>query len=110
MIIIRTENFLKNMKINMVFYIISILLSFISRTIFIKMLGADITGLNSLYTSLIGLLNVAELGVGAAVGYSLYKPLSQKDYKKIDDIMILFKYYYNRIAKIILVLGLILPM
>ena len=108
MIDIRTENFLKNMKINIVFYIIGIFASFISRSIFIKVLGSDITGLNSLYNSLIGLLNVAELGVGAAVGYSLYKPLSEKNDKKIKDIMILFKYYYNRIAKIILVLGLIL--
>ena len=108
MIKIRTENFMKNMKINFIFYVVLIFITFISRTIFIKVLGADITGLNSLYTSLIGLLNVAELGVGAAVGYSLYKPLSEKNYKKIDDIMILFKYYYNRIAKIILVLGVIL--
>ena len=108
MINIRTEKFIKNMKINLLFYVISIFASFFSRSIFISILGADINGLNSLYNSLIGLLNVAELGVGVAVGYSLYEPLSKKDFKKIKDIMILFKYYYNRIAKIILVLGLIL--
>lgn len=108
MINIRTEKFIKNMKINLLFYVISIFASFFSRSIFISVLGADINGLNSLYNSLIGLLNVAELGVGVAVGYSLYEPLSKKDFKKIKDIMILFKYYYNRIAKIILVLGLIL--
>lgn len=105
---IRTENFLKNMKINFIFYLITIIISFISRGIFIKVLGADITGLNSLYTSLIGLLNVAELGVGIAVGYSLYKPLSEQNYEKINDIMILFKYYYNRIARLILILGILL--
>ncbi|MBP1889151.1 O-antigen/teichoic acid export membrane protein [Clostridium moniliforme] len=55
--------------------------------------------------SLIGFLNVAELGVGAAVGYSLYEPLSKKNYKKVNDIMILFKYYYKNITKIILILG-----
>ncbi|WP_055207360.1 lipopolysaccharide biosynthesis protein [Clostridium baratii] len=96
------------MRVNILFYIIGIFASFISRSIFIKILGANITGLNSLYTSLIGLLNVAELGVGVAVGYSLYEPLSKKDFIKIKDIMVLFKYYYNRIAKIVLVLGLIL--
>ncbi|MFR9239402.1 MAG: hypothetical protein ACLVKE_01675 [Clostridium baratii] len=64
--------------------------------------------MNSLYTSLIGLLNVAELGVGVAVGYSLYKPLSDKNFEKIKDIMILFKYYYKRIAIIIIFLGTIL--
>ena len=96
------------MRVNILFYIIGIFASFISRSIFIKILGSNITGLNSLYTSLIGLLNVAELGVGVAVGYSLYEPLSKKDFVKIKDIMVLFKYYYNRIAKIVLVLGLIL--
>ncbi|MCF2687015.1 hypothetical protein I6E45_13365 [Clostridium perfringens] len=55
--------------------------------------------------SLIGFLNVAELGVGVAVGYSLYEPLSKNKYEKINDIMILFKYYYRNIAKIILILG-----
>lgn len=96
------------MKINIVFYIIGIILSFISKSVFIKILGPDINGLNSLYNSLIGLLNVAELGVGAAVGYSLYKPLSKNNFKKIKDIMLLFKYYYEKIAKIILFLGLVL--
>ncbi|MGV3073738.1 lipopolysaccharide biosynthesis protein [Clostridium baratii] len=96
------------MKINFIFYIINIIIMFISRSIFIKILGANITGLNSLYTSLIGLLNVAELGVGVAIGYSLYKPLSEKNYQKIKDIMILFKYYYNRIAKIIFIFGILI--
>ncbi|MGU8330400.1 lipopolysaccharide biosynthesis protein, partial [Clostridium perfringens] len=97
-----------NMKINFVFYIINIIISFISRSIFIRILGANINGLNSLYISLIGFLNVAELGVGTAVGYSLYKPLSKRNFEKVKDIMILFKYYYRNIAKIILVLGIFL--
>ncbi len=107
-IFIRTEKFIKNMKIMMVFYILNIFTTFISRSIFIKILGDDITGLNSLFTSLIGFLNVAELGVGVAVGYSLYEPLSKKRYKKINEIMILFKHYYTNISKIVMVLGVIL--
>lgn len=108
MINIRTENFLRNMKINLIFYILVIITSFIARSIFIKILGSDITGLNSLYISLIGLLNVAELGVATAVGYSLYKPLSENNFKKINEIMLLFKYYYRNIAKIVLLLGVII--
>ncbi|MDH5092756.1 hypothetical protein GNF79_06655 [Clostridium perfringens] len=95
---------------NFIFYIFNIVFSFISRSFFIRILGADINGLNSLYMSLIGFLNVAELGVGAAVGYSLYEPLSKKKYFKINDIMILFKYYYINIAKIILILGSVLSL
>lgn len=96
------------MKVNIVFYIIGLLLAFISKSIFIRILGADINGLNSLYNSLMGLLNVSELGIGIAIGYSLYKPLSENDFSKVKDIMILFKYYYKKIAKIIFVSGIIL--
>ncbi|EOU1888147.1 hypothetical protein GZ977_000095 [Clostridium perfringens] len=81
---------------------------FLSRSIFIKVLGANISGLNSLFTSLIGFLNVAELGIGMAVGYSLYKPLSEGNYKKINEIMILFKEYYKKIAIIIFFSGCVL--
>lgn len=108
MVKIRTDKFFKNMKVTLAFYIINMILMFLSRSIFIKTLGADITGVNSLFTSLIGFLNVAELGVGTAVGYSLYKPLNERDFAKISDIMVIFKYYYEHIAKIILCLGIIL--
>ncbi|WP_217077943.1 lipopolysaccharide biosynthesis protein [Clostridium baratii] len=93
------------MKISLIFYIINVFLAFISRSLFVKILGADINGLNSLYSSLIGFLNVAELGVGVAVGYSLYEPLSRSDFKKVEEIMILFKSYYKNISKIIFVIG-----
>ena len=108
MIKIRTKHFLKNMKINLVFYFIIIILNFVSKSIFIKYLGATINGVNSLLTSLISFLNVAELGVGAAVGYSLYKPLNDNQWNEVENIMILFKYYYKKIAIIISVLGIIL--
>ena len=106
----RKESFMKNMKVTLGFYVINIFLAFLSRSIFIKVLGADISGLNSLFINLIGFLNIAELGVGAAIGYSLYKPLSEKNYNKINEIMILFKYYYRNIAKIIFLLGIIVSL
>ena len=108
MVKVRTEKFLKNMKITLIFYIINTLLMFLSRSIFINILGANIAGINSLFTSLIGFLNVAELGVGTAVGYSLYKPLNEKNFVKINEIMVIFRHYYENIAKIILGLGIVL--
>lgn len=110
MIKIRVDKFLKNMKITLIFYIINMILMFISRSIFIKSLGPDITGVNSLFTSLIGFLNVAELGIGTAVGYSLYKPLKDRNFDKVNDIMVIFKHYYKNIARIILGLGIFLSM
>ncbi|MBO3395348.1 hypothetical protein JJB49_12165 [Clostridium perfringens] len=96
------------MKMILIFNIINTILMFVARSIFIKVLGVEVLGLNSLLLSLIGFLNMAELGIGMAIGYSLYKPLSQKNYEKINDIMILFKKYYKDISFKVLIFGLVL--
>ena len=82
--------------------------TFVSKTVFIKCLGIEYSGLNSLYTNILGVLNIAELGLSTAVGYSLYKPLVDKDTKKINEILLLYKYLYRIIAVIILIIGLII--
>lgn len=105
---IRIENSIKNMKVIFIFNIINIILMFVARSIFVKILGIEILGLNSLLLSLIGFLNMAELGIGMAIGYSLYKPLSEKNYKKINEIMILFRKYYKNISIKVLIFGLVL--
>lgn len=104
----RTDKFLRNFKVLAVFYILNILLQFVSRGVFIRYLGSELVGLNSLLTSLIGLLNVAELGIAISIGYSLYRPLSENNIEKTKEIMRLFKYYYKRIGNLILILGIIL--
>ena len=58
--------------------------------------------------NLLGFLNIAELGVATAITYALYKPLSEKDYESINEIMALFKFYYERIGKVRFGLGIIL--
>ncbi|MDM0536836.1 hypothetical protein QTG87_09860 [Clostridium perfringens] len=93
------------MKITLIFYVLNVFAMFLSRSIFVNSLGADISGLNSLFISLIGFLNVAELGIGIAIGYSLYKPLSICDYERVNEIMILFKQYYIKIAKRVFIIG-----
>lgn len=104
----RTEESSKNAMTSMMFYIINSIFSFISKTVFIRFLGIEYSGLNSLFTNVLGILNIAELGIGTAVGYSLYKPLAEKDTKTINEILKLYKYLYRIIAIIILIIGLIL--
>lgn len=104
----RREKALKNIKISFIFYFITIIFSFISRSYFIKLLGADITGFNNLIISLLGFLNIAELGVAMAITYALYEPLRNKDYDRLNEIMVLFKFYYIRIGKFIFIGGIIL--
>lgn len=103
----RTQNSLKNAKVNLIFNLIVTFLGFISRTVFVEYLGGTILGFNTLIVGVIGILNVAELGIGVAVNYELYKPLVDKDYKKINEIMVIFKRLYSYIGTGVFVLGLI---
>lgn len=103
----RSGKSLKNARINLVFYFITLLLSFFSRKIFLDFLGADFMGLIGTLQSILGFLNLAELGVGTAIGYVLYKPLFQKDHLKINEIISVFGYLYRRIGQIILALGIV---
>ena len=103
----RSENSLKNAKINLIFNLVVTFLGFVSRTIFVEYLGGTILGFNTLIVGIIGILNVAELGIGVAVNYELYKPLVDKDYKKINEIMVIFKRLYSYIGIGVFVLGLI---
>ena len=106
----RIENTLRNAKYNFMLYFASTILGFISRSFLIRLLGIDIVGINSVMGNLLGFLNVAEMGISVAITYSLYKPLAKNDNKKIGEIMSLFRYYYRRIAIIVLILGLILSL
>jgi O-antigen/teichoic acid export membrane protein len=83
------------------------ILGFISRTIFIKTLGATYLGVNGLMISILSMLSLAELGVGTAITYSLYKPLVNEDHTTINLLMAFYKKAYRIISLVIFVLGLI---
>ena len=82
----------------MTFFAIQLVLGFYSRKIFLNYLGTEVLGLNTTATNILELLNIAELGIGAAVGFSLYKPLLDNDHSKICDIVSLQGHFYRRIA------------
>lgn len=97
----------KNVIISLVFYVINCIFAFVSKSVFIYYLGIEYAGLNSFFTNVLGVLNIAELGLSTVVAYSLYKPIVENDTKTINEILKLFKYLYIIIAIIILVIGLI---
>lgn len=99
---------LVNAKINLIFYFLTLVLSFFSRKIFLDSLGADFMGLVGTLQNLLGFLNLAELGIGTAIGYVLYKPIFDKDHAKINQIISVFGYLYLRIGQLIIVVGSIL--
>jgi O-antigen/teichoic acid export membrane protein len=104
----RLKNSIKNMQVALLFYLLNLILQFFFRKIFIDYLGAELLGLNTTAMNLLQFLNIAELGVGAAVSYSLYKPLAVKDHQNINEIISVQGYLYNRIGFIILISGFVL--
>ena len=104
----RVRKSLLNARVNLIFYFLTLALSFFSRKIFLDTLGADFVGLTGTLQNLLGFLNLAELGIGSAIGYVLYKPLFDHDETKINEIISVFGYLYRWIGKIILIAGCIL--
>lgn len=98
----------KNIKFGILNYIAINLLKFIVRMVFVKILPIEYLGINGLFTNVLVMLSLAELGVGPAIVYSLYKPLAYGDKETVKSIMRLFKKVYVAVGGIILVLGLAL--
>ncbi len=104
----RVKKTLLNARVNLIFYLLTLVLSFFSRKIFLDCLGADFVGLTGTLQNLLGFLNLAELGIGSAIGYVLYKPLFEHDQNKINEIISVMGYLYRIIGFIILISGIIL--
>lgn len=104
----RVKKSLLNAKVNLIFYVLTLFLSFFSRKIFLDCLGTDFVGLSGTLQNLLGFLNLAELGVGTAIAYALYGPLYDDNKQKIREIISIFAYLYRWIGSIILCLGMLL--
>lgn len=104
----RIQNVKKNAIYNLLSNVVTMLLSFVTRTLFIYTLGVKYLGLNGLFTSILGVLSLADLGISTAITYSLYQPLSDDNQNKVGQIIALFGKMYKIIGTIIFVLGLCL--
>ena len=104
----RVKNSFYNVSALMIEYILKLILTFAIRTIFIKTLGTEFLGLEGLYTNILQIMNISELGIGSAVIFSLYKPLVNGDTEKINILMHTYKKCYFFIGIIIAVIGIVL--
>lgn len=104
----RTKNASRNIFFGLIQRIYQIIVPFIMRTAMIYLLGVEYLGLDSLFTSILSVLNLAELGVGTAMVYNMYRPIAEDDRPTICALMRLYMIYYRIIGGIILVGGLIL--
>lgn len=104
----RTKNSFYNVCSSLLEYFFKIILVFVTRTIFIKKLGTEYLGLDGLFTNILSIMSITELGLSSAIIFGLYKPLVKKDTKKINILMYVYKKCYLYIGVVILILGLIL--
>ncbi|TPN89139.1 lipopolysaccharide biosynthesis protein [Aquimarina algicola] len=106
----RTVNSIRNIGAGFVGQILQAAVGFISRTVFINYLAVEYLGINGLFSSILSVLSLTELGVGTAFIYSLYKPLAEKNKQAIATIMRLYKKVYISIGIAVFILGLcVLP-
>lgn len=99
---------IKNSMIGMVAQVCSMIIGFISQRLFLKYLGLEIAGINSVIGETLGFLAFAELGVGTAITYRLYKPIAQNDKQGLTVLMQLYKKLYQIIGVVVFVVGMVL--
>lgn len=104
----RTKNATRNIIFGSILKVYQIAVPFLMRTAMIYYMGMQYLGLNSLFVSVLQVLNLAELGVGSAMVFSMYKPIVDDDKDTICALMRLYKLYYRFIGLVIAVIGLIL--
>lgn len=103
----RVQNASRNILYGIIQRIYQLIIPFVMRTAMIYCLGVEYLGLDGLFISILSVLNLAELGVGSAMVYSMYKPIVEDDKATIGALMKLYKVYYRIIGCIVLVSGLV---
>ena len=106
----RVHKSVMNIKVGMLFYVLSLFLAFFSRKIFLDCLGAEFIGLTGMLMNIMSFLSVAELGIGTSIVYFLYKPLQEDNHEKINEVMSMLAYLYRCIGFIIGGLGTIVSL
>ena len=101
----RTSKSLKNTVFGLIGLLSSQIANFVSRSIFIGLLGAEYNGVNGLFSNILSLLNLAELGFATSIAYALYKPLKTGDERTTAALMSYFAKIYRIIAVVVAVAG-----
>ena len=104
----RTQNALKNLYITIFQKVVDLILLFIQRTVFIRVLGVTYLGVSGLFSNIFTIFSLMELGIGSSIIYLLYKPLADGDKEEISKLMQIYKKFYNAVGIGILIIGIVL--
>ena len=104
----RLKNSIRNSAFGLFAEVTTLILGFVVRHVFVHTLAEDYLGVNVLFTNILQILSFAELGVGNAIVFSLYKPIRDRDSVKIRQYVLFYKSAYRVIGAVVAVLGLLL--
>ena len=104
----RSTNSIKNAITAVISNVVTILIGIVSQAIFIKTLGAEYLGINGLFTNIVSMLGIVELGIGSAIIYNLYEPIAKDDKEKIKSLTNFYKKSYRVIAVIVFIIGMMI--
>lgn len=102
----RTKNSVINSLTSVITQILTVVMNFVVKVVFTRTISMEYLGVNGLFANIITMLSLADLGIGTAIPYSLYKPLAEKDTKKVKVLMKFYAKVYNIIGTIVLLIGL----
>lgn len=102
----RTEHVVKNLKFAAVSELVLAVLKFVSRRVFVLLLGKEYLGVSGLFTDILSMLSLAELGFSVSITYSLYQPVAQGNTTLIKSLMQLYRRVYRSVFVIVLAAGL----
>lgn len=104
----RTQYAILNSTVSGMIFALKVAVQFVGRSVFIYYLGQEYLGINGLFSSILSVLSLAELGIGQSIIYSLYMPLANGDHSKVKALMILFKKIYTLIGFAVALIGIFL--
>ena len=104
----RTKNSIRNLIVAWAGQIILLLCTFVSRAVFVKILSTEYLGISGLFSNILSMLSLVDLGIGISIAYYLYEPLAEQNEKKICQLMNYFKKIYTTIGLIVFTIGIVL--
>ena len=104
----RKKSSFKNMITAVSSNVLTIIVGLVAQAVFIKILGSEYLGLNGLFSNVISMLGIVELGMGSAIIYNMYKPIAEENHEKIKSLMQFYKKSYRIITLIISIIGIMI--
>ena len=104
----RKKRSMYNIVFSLILYLITMVFTFVTQALIVKILGIEYSGVNGLFTNILTMLSVAELGIGTAIIFKLYEPLAKNDKKEINKWLNFYKKCYRYVALFVLIVGIII--